>query len=344
MTGRPFIIIILIVVLGWRLLTQYNIQSDVSKNVHESAQTYPELVKLRMLLYEKVSSRVSKILPSPHSDLLLGLTLGFDDIGENRLFNSYLKKTGTLHVVVVSGFNISLVLSFIVRVVGNKYSRKDFVIIYLCLFLYTIVTGFNPPVVRAFVMSLFQGLGKISGRAIPIIQILVASSLIMLIANPLYLTNLSFILSFTATLGLFMFSMYFHMLFEQLKLSKNMLIQDLTASLSAQVLVWPIISYYFGEISLISPLANMFSLWTIPISTILCFLLLTCVFISEQLGSLAGILIFPFLDTFVFLIEVFGRLPFASVVYKLTFLQLAAYYIAVGIILVWLKLKFNKCP
>ena len=327
MTGRPFIIIILIVVLGWRLLTQYNIQSDVSKNVHESAQTYPELVKLRMLLYEKVSSRVSKILPSPHSDLLLGLTLGFDDIGENRLFNSYLKKTGTLHVVVVSGFNISLVLSFIVRVVG-----------------YTIVTGFNPPVVRAFVMSLFQGLGKISGRAIPIIQILVASSLIMLIANPLYLTNLSFILSFTATLGLFMFSMYFHMLFEQLKLSKNMLIQDLTASLSAQVLVWPIISYYFGEISLISPLANMFSLWTIPISTILGFLLLTCVFISEQLGSLAGILIFPFLDTFVFLIEVFGRLPFASVVYKLTFLQLAAYYIAVGIILVWLKLKFNKCP
>src|SRR5690554_2381809 len=43
---------------------------------------------------------IRKYVPSPHSELLLGVTLGIDELDTVPKFNKALKDTGTVHVVV----------------------------------------------------------------------------------------------------------------------------------------------------------------------------------------------------------------------------------------------------
>src|SRR4030042_4467734 len=58
-------------------------------------------------------NQARKYLPSPHSELLLGMVIGLDDLGKVTHFKDMLIATGTIHVLVVSGFNISLVFNMV---------------------------------------------------------------------------------------------------------------------------------------------------------------------------------------------------------------------------------------
>src|SRR3989338_6598523 len=63
-----------------------------------------------------IASQVRKVFPSPHSELLLGLTIGLNDLKKVSRFNDVLLATGTIHVVVVSGYNINLVFNLIISI------------------------------------------------------------------------------------------------------------------------------------------------------------------------------------------------------------------------------------
>jgi competence protein ComEC len=302
----------------------------------------------RNRLIQMFVNSCQKSLPSPHSDLVLGMTIGYDSIDKNRIYNDNLIKSGLIHVVVVSGYNISLVLSFMARIIiPTPYSSRKYMIPILLLF-YVILCGFQAPIIRASLMGYLLYMSKNAGRALPILQLLIFTAFLMMLISPDNVRSVSFWLSFSATFSLLLFSETVVCMASKIRFPAGIkhvfakspflvgLAADFCTSISAQVLVWPIISYVFGRISLISPLSNMFVLWLVPLSTILGFLLLSAAFFGPLLAHLVGLAIFPLLDLFVRISSFFAGFPLSSVNLKVPLVFLVCYYsLTLGFALVY---------
>ena len=129
---------------------------------------------------------VDEYFPSPHSELLLGMTVGLDRLSYVPSFKKALKQTGTIHVVVVSGFNISLVFNSIVKLLGSKYKLKNLLIAQLITIFYAVLTGFEPPVVRALIMGSIISWGKYYGRVTDTLLVLIMYAVFMLAVQRMF--------------------------------------------------------------------------------------------------------------------------------------------------------------
>ena len=151
-------------------------------------------------LRSRISQNISQLLPAREATLIVGTVLGVDDI--ERQFRDQLIKTGTIHVVVVSGQNLMIVASVFLTL--GKYLGKRFSL-FLALFvslLYAALTGFEPPVVRATLMVAAATLAVYFGReSLPIWNLLMAAVLILFVW-PQAIFEISFQLTFAATLGI----------------------------------------------------------------------------------------------------------------------------------------------
>jgi len=273
----------------------------------------------------KSTELARKNFPSPHSELLLGMVIGINDIDKVPSFEKALKESGTIHVVVVSGFNISLVFGLIIGVLGSRYKLKNLLIAQTCTLFYAFLSGFEPPVIRAWVMGSIAAWAKYYGRSVDGFRLLMFSGLVMVLIDPYFLFSLSFQLSFLATLGLILYGEFFSKVLSSI--SKSVLFEDLAATLSAQVTVWPLISFHFGTVSLVSPLVNMLSLWTVPISTILGTIFILLGSLLPFLSKIMAIFIYPFLDIFVRLNVFFSQFYFSSRGIQVNLIKMSLYYL-----------------
>jgi competence protein ComEC len=167
-----------------------------------------EIKKSKNFLYKTGNNLVSfyqRALPEPHSSLVAGVVLGSKAEIPSSFWDS-LKLTGTTHVVVASGMNVTLVAGFLMTILILLIPRKKAVILALIgVWIYALISGFDAPIIRAAVMGSIAfgavGLGRLNlaGRA------LILSALLMLIINPLWISDLGFILSFVATASLMLF-------------------------------------------------------------------------------------------------------------------------------------------
>lgn len=285
----------------------------------------------RSQIYVYTTALVHKYFPSPHSELLLGMVLGVNDLKKVPSFEHALRVTGTIHVVVVSGFNINLIFGFLIKMLGSKYRLKNLVIAELLTLAYAFLSGFQPPVIRAWLMTTVFAWGMYSGRALDGLRVLLFSGLVMILFNPLTAFSLSFLLSFFATLGLIMYSAPLQKLFKH---------ADLSATIAAQLAVWPLIAYSFGTFSLISFVVNPLILWTVSITTMLgcCFVLFAG--ISSYLAYVMALVIFPFLDFFIRLIDFFSSFQLASVPLSISRGLLIGYYLL--LLTIWKWRYYNK--
>lgn len=300
--------------------------------------------KILLTIREKASNIVRLHFPSPHSELLLGMLLGVDDLKKIPKFNNGLKKTGTIHVVVVSGFNINLVLSFVASLVGSPYKLRNLVFSQGVTLIYILLVGLDPPVIRAWIMSTAVLLSKYHGRKAAGLKILMFSAFLMLVINPYYLFSISFQLSFSASAGLVLYSDILGHFVRKITDSKySFLLRDFTSTLAAQVLVWPIISFYFERVSIISLLVNGLVLWVVPIVTVLGAVFLCINFVSSLLADIMASVIMVPLTFFVYSVEFFSDFSIASVEYKPSLEFLISYYIFVlGIPVVLSNLSRNN--
>lgn len=217
------------------------------------------IISLIFKLRKKIEEIYNQTLPEPQASLLAGIVLGSKRRMSDRFFQA-LKKTGTLHVVVASGANISLVSQPLLENLSGFLSRKIALLItFILMWFYTIMAGFDPPVVRAALMASFAFLAQFLGRERDVVRSLLLAAGLMLLIDPLIVFDLGFQLSFSATAGILLFYEKIKPFFSRLSFFGD----GLATTLAAQVFVLPIIFLNFKEISLISPLVNALVLWTI---------------------------------------------------------------------------------
>ena len=137
------------------------------------------------------------------------------------------------------------------------------------------------------------------------------------IKRRLEINSLSFWLSSSATLGLLLFEPVF---------SSFIKIGDLATTLAAQVVVWPIISAFFGRISLLSPLYNLLLIWTVSPITILGFIFTFCALIWGPLAKIAYIMLHPFIFYFAESARFISIFDKSNLDFKMNVFEMAIYY------------------
>lgn len=254
-----------------------------------------------------LDQKISEFLPSPQAELLSGIILGQNKQLPGQ-FRLALRDTSTLHIVVASGQNLSILVGFFLLLSGLIKTRGSIVLSSVAVISYVLLTGAQVPVLRAAIMVGMGFLAHIIGREKDSIWILIVTGALMLLVNPFWLFDLSFQLSFLATVGVIVVAPIF---LKYLSKIPNFLRQDLAVSFGAQLMVFPIIAQNFHQLSLVALPANLLVLWTVPIIMILGigFFILSLSF--SLAGWIIAFVLNIWLTYFVYIVHFFGSLPFA---------------------------------
>ncbi|KKS80203.1 MAG: ComEC/Rec2-related protein [Candidatus Beckwithbacteria bacterium GW2011_GWA2_43_10] len=212
-------------------------------------------------LRQRIEGRYNRLLPEPEASLLAGIVLGSKK-GLPKDFYQALQKTGTLHIVVASGYNVTIIIVTLMAYLAGLLKRQWAVLLgLLAVGLYTLMAGAEPAIVRAAIMGSLVFLGQIIGRKTEGLRLLIAAVMIMLLVNPSMVFDVGFQLSVAATFGLIVLAPRLEPVLGRVWLIGK----DLTETTSAQIMVWPLIAVYFGQMSVFSIVVNSLILWLVPI-------------------------------------------------------------------------------
>lgn len=256
-----------------------------------------------MSLRSRLISFFQRAFPEPHSALVAGIVLGAKQSIPADFWEA-LKYTGTAHVVVASGMNVTLVGGFILHFLVHFVKRKRAMLISLVvIWAYALLSGFDAPIVRATIMGSIGLVAILFGKLNKPIRPLIFSGFIMLFIKPQRATDLGFILSFAATLSLLLFQKKIE---KHLKKVPTFFREGLSTSLAAQICVAPILFFAFGRFNIFSPIINALVLWTVPIITLIGFISGVCGLVSFETGKLIVYLAYPFTSYFTFIVKLFS--------------------------------------
>jgi len=233
------------------------------------------------------SKNLSAVVPEPESALSEGLILGGKTALGEELEQKFIR-TSTIHIVALSGFNVTIIGNWIRKIFSIFLPRAASIgLSALALVVFAILVGGGATVVRATIMGLLAMLARATGRTYLAARALMLAGLVMVLFNPLVLAfDISFQLSFLATLGIIFMVPIFERKFQ--KIPKFLGLREiLCTTLAAQIAVLPLILYKMGIFSIVGLPANLAILLFIPLTMLFAFL-------AGATGWLVPILALPF--------------------------------------------------
>ncbi len=150
------------------------------------------------------TSVINSYLPEPNASLLNGILFGVP-LKTNKFFYQELKQVGLLHIVVLSGINITLLAAIIGSITRFLPKRLSIFITITVIVCFVLFGGFQAPIVRAMIMGILTLVAVIYGRKAFALYSLILSFILTLILWPQWISTISFQLSYGATLGLIIF-------------------------------------------------------------------------------------------------------------------------------------------
>lgn len=180
--------------------------------------------------------------------LLQAMLLG-DEVNLDADTRQAFSETGIVHIIAISGSHLSflfLLISFLFRpFIHRKNEWLQYIVAVPLIWLYVLIAGAPVSALRAAVMFTFVGVAIMLGRERSALNILFASAIVLLVADPNTLFAVGFQLSFVAVLSLILF---YKTIERALPIPNRFLrpIWQLAASsIAAEVLVAPVVAYYF---------------------------------------------------------------------------------------------------
>ncbi|KND48035.1 MAG: competence protein ComEC [Parcubacteria bacterium C7867-006] len=216
------------------------------------------------------TNSINNTLPEPESSLLSGLLLGGkQSLGKDLL--SEFQKTGTSHIVVLSGYNIVIVAESIMDVFKFLPKNISFGAGAVGIILFTILSGGGASAWRAAIMVLVALFAKKMNRDYKVSRALGFAVVLMLAGNPTLLVfDPSFQLSVLATIGLVFVSPFIEPFLKKVP-ERFGLREIISATIATQITVLPYLVYSTGIVSLVSLPVNILILSTIPLTMFLGF-------------------------------------------------------------------------
>ncbi len=250
-------------------------------------------------------------LPEPEAGLAGGITVGDKRSIGKELADTFIA-VSLIHVVVLSGYNITIVINAIRRMVYFLPRMFQYGAIAFSVLFIVLMTGGAPSATRAASMSLIAVFARASARTFIALRILGVVVLAMVAWNPLYLVyDPGFQLSVLATLGLILF---IPPIAERIQwiTEKFGLREIVAATLSTQLMVLPLLLYQNGLFSVVSLPANLLALIAVPYAM---FAAIIAAIAGMIAGPFALVIALPALALLSYIIAVakfFAALPFAT--------------------------------
>jgi competence protein ComEC len=271
-----------------------------------------------------LSQKIDQLFQSGTAPFLRALILG-DTSGVYRdtALSAALKTTGTSHIVSVSGMNIAFLMGFLGLFIRNKRVLTAVGIPVILLFM--AVVGFMPPVVRAGIMQIFLLAAPIFKRENDPITSLSAALMLILLMNPFAAGSAGLQLSFSAILGITLFTeRIFSALDEPLRSRKlyeyalirkplRMILGSFSTTLGALVFTVPLTALHFGIVSLITPVINLLIISMVTLTFCGGIAAVVLGFIYAPVGAALAFVIGLPVNFITGAIKLFSYAPFASV-------------------------------
>lgn len=256
--------------------------------------------------------RLALLYPEPHASLLAGLLLG-SRAGLPQEVQDAFRDTGLTHLVAISGYNITLLLTVIGSLLCWLPLRWRFVPSVLIIVAFTILVGASASVVRAAVMGILGLIALHSGRTQTMRLTILWALCLMLLWNPIQLWyDAGFQLSFLAVIGLLEVSPLLERPFSRLPEAFGIR-QSLQSTMAVQATTVPLMLMLFGRLSLIAPVSNLLAPPLVPIAMLLGFVSLAASALWVPLGSIVAMLTFLPLEGILLSARLLAWVPFASV-------------------------------
>lgn len=270
-------------------------------------------------LMNAVKGSIVRVFPEDVQEIMLALLIGdTHGVYEDVELDNALSVTGVAHVVSVSGMHLGFLYSALSALLGR---RRAFFVGVPVLVLFTFMAGCSSAIVRACVMLVLSMLGTVLKRDYDPLAGLAMALLLLLAENPVSVASVSLQLSFASMLGLILITprlnRWFNRRFRGVKGRAKGICRAawsaFSASLGATVFTAPVVAVIFGYVSLLSPLANLLTLWAVSLAFTLGFAAAALGLIYAPLGiACAWLAAWP-ARYFVWCISLLARIPYAAV-------------------------------
>lgn len=223
------------------------------------------------ILREKIKGILDGVFSENTAAFARALLLG-DGSGLSYAVDTAFKVSGIRHIIAVSGLHVSILYGFLSTITMKRRYLKLLVGSWVLL-LFAAVAGFTPSVTRACIMVGLMMAAQAFGRDYDPPTALAAAVILMLLANPLTITNAGFQLSVASVAGIYLFAKPITAwLMKWLGKGKGILrklgsgvASSIGVSLGATLLTTPLSAWYFGCVSLAAVLTNLLTLWMVSL-------------------------------------------------------------------------------
>ncbi len=206
-------------------------------------------------------------------------------------------RAGLSHIMAVSGLHVGFIIAPFWFIIPFFWSRKygritGLILLILILYIYAGLTGFSPSVIRASVMAGLLTFGKLFNKSPNSINLTGVAAIFLLILEPTQLFEIGFQLSFSAVLIILLVlpviqnALPYWLRFRWY--AKPLMV--VIVSVVVQLGLYPVQVFYFGEVSLISPVANALF---VPLLGLIVPYALLCLITSVAAPTFGAILSFP---------------------------------------------------
>lgn len=275
-------------------------------------------------LKARALSTLNRLLPDPQAAVLSGILLGTDRTIPINLLEEF-RRTGTSHILVVSGYNVAVLVAAVASFAEIFLNRRWAVVVAMAFIApYVVVVGAEAAALRAALMAaLYLIPTRLLGRPTFAPPALFLAASLMALWRPLILWDVGFQLSFAATLGLMLYADRWNQWMETRWLGKmrssmaKVALASLTdaffVTLAAQLWATPLIVANFQQFSSISLLINTLILPVQPVIMAMGGLAVLGGLVVPPVGQLFGRLAWLGLSYTIEVVHLFAQLPFASV-------------------------------
>lgn len=286
------------------------------------------------LMYEyiyKAKSYISntiRYLYKTNSDFINSMILGQkDDLSQNEKL--MFTRTGTSHIIAISGLHTGILSGLIIFMMGKINKIYKLIVLSTMMFIYSAMVGNSPSIIRAIMFMISLYLSFFLDRKMDKISTLSFIGILFVINNPYIIYNISFQLSFLATLSIIYFYGY---------INNKLNIKIISLTLSANILTIPIIYYNFEGIPLVSILGNIIIVPFVGIIIYLAILSLILFNINIYISSIVVYINRFILETIYVLLEKISNLDFAYIAIE----EPKLYYVIIYYIVVFLYMIYKE--
>mgnify|MGYP003780682641 CR=1 FL=1 len=267
----------------------WNMEGDSPAIAHQDPYGWLWLRRQAQLFRHRLVASWEGHLPARYHGLFGAMVLGERNLLDAEVQDAF-RGTGQAHLLSVSGLHIGFVVGGVWLLIRPLPCGELFkyVLTILVAWLYALIAGGNPPVVRAAITLSLYFMALACGRGHDPLVATGWAALIQLFVNPSLLFDVSFQLSYGALLGILALAPVLQGWFSS-RIRGNTLRHRLVArildlmiiSISAQLAILPLLAYYFHEVSWIGPILGLI---TVPLAGVIVPLGL----LSSLLGLIVG--------------------------------------------------------